>query len=120
MEEHVWPEPGVYNHLSENYVLISLYVDEKIDLPEKEQGIVPMKSGGTRKMKDVGDKWEHFQTENFNTNSQPYYVLLSPDGKMLNYPVGYTPDKDEYASFLDCGLEQFKSLEAEKKLLGEK
>jgi thiol:disulfide interchange protein DsbD len=117
MEEHVWPESNVYKFLKEEYVLISLYVDEKIDLPEVEQKTVPMKSGGTRKLRTTGHKWQHLQTENFDNNSQPYYVLLSPDGKMLNQPVGYTPNSQEYSSFLQCGLERFNELSG-KKVLG--
>lgn len=119
MEEHVWPEPDVYKFLKEEYVLISLYVDEKIDLPEPEQKTVPMKTGGTRKLRTTGHKWQYLQTENFDNNSQPYYVLLSPDGKMLNNPVGYTPDSDEYSSFLRCGLDRFNELSG-KKVLGSK
>jgi thiol:disulfide interchange protein len=120
MEEHVWPTQEVYKYLKDDFVLISLYVDEKIDLPEVEQKTVPMKSGGTRKLRTTGHKWQYLQTENFNNNSQPYYVLLSPDGKMLNHPVGYTPESSEYADFLECGLQKFNDLEAEKKLLGAK
>jgi thiol:disulfide interchange protein DsbD len=57
----------------------------------------------------VGDKWSAFQAENFNASSQPWYVLLSPDEKLLTPPVGYTPDKEVYASWLECGLDAFKS-----------
>ena len=118
MEEHVWPTPKVYKYLRDDYVLISLYVDEKIDLPKDQQVEVPMKSGGTRKLRTTGHKWQHFQTEYFNNNSQPYYVLLSPDGKMLNRPVPYTPDEKEYAAFLECGLQRFRELQASGKVLG--
>ena len=111
MEEHVWPTKQVYKYLRDDYVLISLYVDEKIDLPAEEQVEVLMKSGGTRKLRTTGHKWQHFQTEYFNNNSQPYYVLLSPDGKMLNKPVPYTPNEKEYAAFLECGLKRFKELQ---------
>lgn len=110
MEEHVWPEPDVYKLLKDDYVLISLYVDEKIDLPENEQVEVQKATGGTRKLRNVGHKWSHFQTEFFNTNTQPYYVLLSPDGKLLNHPVGFTPEEQEYVNFLECGLEAYKQL----------
>ncbi len=120
MEEHVWPDPNVYKFLKDEFVLISLYVDEKIDLPEAEQVTVPMKTGGTRKLRTIGQKWQYFQTEHFDNNSQPYYVLLTPDGKMLNQPVGYTPDSEEYSSFLRCGLDRFNELEGSKKVLGSK
>lgn len=108
MEEHVWPEPNVYKYLKNDYVLISLYVDEKIELPAAEQIVVQKSTGGTRKLRNYGHKWAHFQTEYFHTNSQPYYVLLTPEGKLLNTPVGYTPDDKEYEAFLQCGLDNFK------------
>ncbi len=113
MEEHVWPQSPVIDRLKEDFVLISLYVDEKITLPEEDQIVVQKKSGNKQKLRTYGNKWEHFQSEYFNNNSQPYYVLLSPDGKLLNQPVGYTPDVEEYASFLDCGLDVFKELQSE-------
>ncbi len=110
MEEHVWPEPEVYKLLKNEYVLISLYVDEKVELPEEEQVVVESINGGTEKLRTVGKKWQHFQTKYFNNNSQPYYVLLSPDGKLLNNPVAYTPDAEKYADFLKCGLESWEKL----------
>ncbi len=124
MEEHVWPENSVYKRLKNDYVLISLYVDEKLELPEEEQIVVPKTSGGTRKLRTTGQKWSYFQTEYFQTNSQPYYVLLSPEGELLNAPVGYTPDSREYTGFLECGLEAFRELterkESERKQLGKR
>jgi thiol:disulfide interchange protein DsbD len=119
MEEHVWPEPSVYKYLKDDFVLISLYVDEKIELPAEEQKVLPVKSGGTFKLRTTGHKWQYLQTETFENNSQPYYVLLSPEGKMLNQPVGYTPDSDEYANFLECGLQRFNELSG-KQVLGAK
>lgn len=106
MEEHVWPKKKIDNYLRNEYVLISLYVDNKKELPEDEQVLVNRINGGTRKLENYGHKWAHFQTQFFQTNSQPFYVLLSPDGQqVLNAPVGYTPDEDEYAQFLQCGLD---------------
>ena len=110
MEEHVWPIKKIDNYLRNNYVLISLYVDDKKLLPEEEQILVNRANGGTRKLKNYGHKWANFQTQFFQTNSQPYYVLLNSDGtKILNKAVGYTPDENDYAQFLECGLEVFKS-----------
>jgi thiol:disulfide interchange protein len=111
MEEHVWPRQEVDRLLRNEFVLISLYVDEKIDLPEEEQITVESKVTGTRKLKRTGDKWQHFQTEFFNNNSQPFYVLMTPDGQLLNNPVGYTPDVQEYAAFLQCGLDAWRKIE---------
>ncbi len=102
MEEHVWPKDGINEKLRDDFVLISLYVDEKIDLPEEER---------TKGMRNYGHKWAAFQAQYFNNNSQPYYVLLSPDGKLLNNPVGYTPDATEYAAFLSCGLDAFRDMD---------
>ncbi len=109
MEEHVWPEEEVKRYLEEDYVLISLYVDDKKVLPEDQQLTVNRVNGGTRKLENYGHKWAHFQTQFFESNSQPFYVLLSPDGKqILNQPVGYTPDETDYAGFLQCGLDVFQ------------
>ena len=111
MEEQVWPKTEVYDLIDQNYVLISLYVDEKIDLPAEEQIEVPRRSGGTRTLRTTGNKWAYFQSENFGNNSQPWYVLLSSDGQqLLNNPVGYTPDSREYADFLRCGLQANEEL----------
>lgn len=106
MEENVWVDPAVYKILSEEFVLISLYVDDRTELSEEEQIYVQQKNR-QRQLKTVGNKWSYFQTLNFNNNSQPYYVLMSPDEELLNTPVGYTPDATEYATFLNCGLNAF-------------
>lgn len=111
MEEHVWPKKEVYDMIKDDYVLISLYVDEKIELPLEEQVTVSSKVTGQRTLRRTGDKWAHFQTEYFNNNSQPYYVLIGPDGQLLNSPVGYTPDVTEFASFLECGQEAWDKLQ---------
>jgi thiol:disulfide interchange protein DsbD len=106
MEEHVWPEGKIKDYLNDDYVLISLYVDDKKELPEDQQVEVERIGGGTRVLENYGHKWAHFQTQFFQSNSQPYYVLLSPDGKeILNKPVGYTPDVEDYEAFLQCGLD---------------
>jgi thiol:disulfide interchange protein DsbD len=110
MEEHVWPEPEVYPTLRDEYVLISLYVDDKAELPVEEQQTVPKPAGGTATLRREGQKWAYFQAANFNVNSQPYYVLMSPDGQVLNPPVGYTPDVEDYSAFLECGLSNFRRL----------
>ncbi len=108
MEEHVWSSPKIEGLIRNDYVLISLYVDDKKELPENEQIEVNRINGGTRKLANYGHKWANFQTQFFQTNSQPYYVLMDSDGKqILNQPVGYTPNEDDYAQFLECGLEIF-------------
>lgn len=100
MEEHVWPEPEVYGHLKEDYILISLYVDDK----------EPATGADAEKYRNIGKKWHQFQKKYFGTNSQPFYALLSPEGRLLNQPVAFTPDAEEYGEFLRCGLENFKQL----------
>ena len=110
MEEHVWPLEQVDNAIRENYVLISLYVDDKKTLPDNEQLLVTRTNGkGVRKLINYGHKWAYFQAQYFKTNSQPYYILYDPNSnEILNNPVGYTPNEDEYLAFLNCGLEAFK------------
>ena len=111
MEEHVWPKASIKSYFENDYVLISLYVDDKKELPETQKLTVERLGGGARVLENYGHKWAHFQTQFFQSNSQPYYVLLSPDGKtVLNPPVGYTPDEEDYKVFLDCGLEAFDKL----------
>lgn len=111
MEEHLWPDPNIKPYFENDYVLISLYVDDKEELPKDQKLVVERLNGGTRTLENYGHKWAHFQTQFFQTNSQPYYVLLSPDGqKILNQPVGYTPDIEAYKLFLECGLKQFEKL----------
>ncbi len=114
MEETVWPTKEVYGYLKDDYVVISLYVDEKIALPEDQQRTMPLKGGGTQRLRNVGHKWAYFQRENFNDNSQPQYVLISPDGVLLNKPVSGMQEVDDYANFLKCGLDKFKELSAKK------
>ena len=108
MEENVWSEPDVYEILKEDYVLISLYVDDRKELPESEQFDFKYDTGRVKHIETIGQKWGTFQTVNFNAASQPYYVLMSPDLEILNNAVQYT-DSDVYREWLKSGLENFKS-----------
>lgn len=114
MEEKVWVDESVEQLLNE-YVIVSLYVDDKIALPENEQKPIdiPLSDGGvkTKMLKTVGDKWSTFEAIRFGQVSQPYYVLISPDEYLLNNPVGYTPVASEYADWLTCSLDAFKKLQ---------
>ncbi len=111
MEEHIWSLEKIDNYLRNEYVLISLYVDDKKDLPDDEKVEVNRVNGGKRLLKNYGHKWANFQTQFFKSNSQPYYVLLNSDAnQVLIEPIGYTPDESEYAKFLDSGLEVFKKI----------
>ncbi|WP_306640862.1 protein-disulfide reductase DsbD family protein [Sanyastnella coralliicola] len=106
MEETVWTDPTVAETIKNDFVLVSLYVDDKNSLPEEKQGVFTFESTGkTKRIRTIGNKWATFQNHYFNNNSQPYYVMLSPDGELLGNPVGYTPDVSEYQSYLECGVE---------------
>ncbi|MCC7332132.1 MAG: thioredoxin family protein [Flavobacteriales bacterium] len=111
MEESVWTVESIKEKLKNDFILVSLYVDDKVDLPENQQGVFEFDSNGTikrKKIKTIGNKWATFQTHVFNNNSQPFYVMLSPEGELLANPVGYLPDVEAYKNFLDCGLNAFK------------
>ena len=112
MEEHVWPLKDVDKLIRDEFVLISLYVDDKKSLADFEKINVNRISGkGVRTLENYGHKWAYFQARYFNVNSQPYYLIMDPDSySILNSPVGYTPDKMEYVNFLNCGLSSFKEL----------
>lgn len=110
MEENVWPTEEVKTLIEKEYILVSLYVDDRKLLPENEQFLFTTGNGFKKEIKTIGDKYATMQTENFSNNSQPYYVLISPDEKLLTHPVGYTPNAHEYAEWLKCGLEAFKKL----------
>ncbi len=112
MEENVWSEPDIYPLLKEDYVLISLYIDDRKPLPEEGQFDFKFESGRVKTIKTVGEKWGTFQTLNFNAASQPYYVLLSPDLEVLNSSIQYT-DKDTYLNWLKAGLKNYRSLQPE-------
>ena len=112
MEETVWAEPDILKTLQDHYVLVSLYVDDKRELPQEEQHIYVSCRGQKKLIKTEGNKWATLQAESFGSVSQPWYVLLSPDGKLLTDPVGYTPDKDEYGAFLARGVQGMQMLSA--------
>lgn len=109
MEEFVWSEPDILPILQNDVVLASLYVDDKEELPEAAQSKIDMGGGQMKKIKTIGDRWSMFQQVNFNNNSQPHYVLMTPDGKVINTPVsGYMP-KEDFKKFLECGVNYFKN-----------
>ncbi len=108
MEEFVWNEPDILPTLQNEFILASLYVDDKEELPADQQTTIDMVVGKMKKIKTIGDKWSMFQQVNFNNNSQPHYVLVTPEGKIINNPVsGYMP-KEDFKNFLECGLDYFK------------
>lgn len=110
IEDNVWSDVAVQEKLKQ-YVIISLYVDDRKALPEDEW-FVSSATGKEREIKTVGQKWSAFQAEHFKTNSQPLYVLLNTKEQLLNQPVAYSysKDKQNYISFLECGLKMNKQL----------
>jgi thiol:disulfide interchange protein DsbD len=111
MEEHVWPVDGVKELIHDDYVLVSLYVDDKRELPKEEQHEYVTCTGKQKLIVTQGNKWSTVQLETFVISSQPYYALLSPEGRLLTDPVGYTPDVAEYKAFLERGLEGMRELQ---------
>lgn len=105
MEDFVWSQNEIQSIIKNEVVLISLYVDEKQELPENEK--FTSKETG-RKIKTKGNKWSDFQITRYKANAQPYYIILDSEGKDLNEPVGYTPDKAEYEAWLQSGISKFK------------
>jgi thiol:disulfide interchange protein DsbD len=110
MEDYVWPLPQVHRLIEQEYILVSLYVDDKSELPEEEQHVYVTSTGKKKPILTVGNKWSTLQTETFVNNSQPYYALLSPDGTLLTDPVAYTPDAATYAAFLQRGISAMQQL----------
>lgn len=108
MEENVWPQPEVKDLIKKNFILVSLYVDDKKTLPDDEQFLFTTNDGSKKKIVTVGDKFATLQSENFKNASQPLYVVISPDEKLMTYPVGYTPSVKDYSQWLECGLEAYK------------
>ena len=108
MEENVWSNPTVYNILQNDYILISLYVDDnEKELPKAAQFDFKKADGQIKKIKTFGDKWATFQIINFKNASQPYYVLMNSELEILNTPQQYT-DTETYKNWLQKGLENFK------------
>lgn len=108
MEEKVWTNKEVDSIMRKEFIVLSLYVDERIKLPATEQTVFKTSSGADKNIVTVGDKWATFQTENFGATSQPQYVILNPNEKLLTKTKFYTPNPDEFASWLKCGLGEMK------------
>jgi thiol:disulfide interchange protein len=108
MEENVWPVPEIKEIIEKDYVLVSLYVDDRAKLPADKAFIYTMPDGSKKQIKTIGDVYATLQSQNFTSVSQPLYVLVTPDEKLLTRPVGYTPNEKEYKEWLECGLDAFK------------
>ncbi|MDP4600801.1 MAG: thioredoxin family protein [Polaribacter sp.] len=111
MEENVWSDPAIYSLLKNEYVLISLYVDDnEKELPKEAQFTFLKDNGKTKEIKTIGDKWTTFQVINFKNASQPYYILMTPELEILNSPQQYSAVKN-YQKWLEKGLKKFKKID---------
>lgn len=108
MEENVWTDPTVKSMMLEDFVVVSLYVDERRVLPASEQMSYTTANHSVKQLVTVGDKWATFQSENFNAVSQPQYAIISPSETLLAKTKYYTRNPQEFASWLQCGLEASK------------
>ena len=108
MEENVWSNEEVMSIMRDKYIVVSLYVDDKKNLPAAKQFTYTTKDGIEKEIITVGNKWATFETENFKNNAQPLYAILNADEILLNNPVGYTPNIQEYKDWLLCGLNAFE------------
>ena len=105
MEASVWTDPSVADKLTKDYVLISLYVDDKTPLPQ------PMEvefNGEKRTLRTIGDKWSYLQASKFGANAQPFYVAVDNEGNPLTGSFGFKEDVSAYLDFLNKGLDQYR------------
>lgn len=105
MEELVWSDPKVLGILNNDVVLISLYVDDKKELPESEQ-YTSATTG--KKIKTIGNKWSDLQIKTYKANAQPFYVIIDHKSENLTQPSAYNPDIEEYYAWLQSGIKNFK------------
>ena len=112
MEAAVWTDPQVASIMTNDYVLIQLFVDDKTPLPSP---IVVTVNGQEQKLRTVGDKWSYLQSSKFGANAQPFYVLLDHQGNPLSHSYAFDDDVNHFLNFLKNGLEKAKESEKEKK-----
>lgn len=105
MEDFVWSKPEILSILKDQVVLVSLYVDDKRELPKEEQ-YVSKETG--KEIITIGNKWSDYQITRYKNNAQPYYIILDSDGNDISKPVGYTPDAAIYKTWLEEGISKFK------------
>lgn len=111
MEESVWGEPGIIDHLKDDVVIASLHVDERVDLPKSEQKTVELVPGKFKKLVTTGDKWMYYQIKEYKISSQPYYVMLDANGKQLaNGSADYQNHSKPavFKQWIEEGLNLFK------------
>jgi len=93
--------------MRKEFVVVSLYVDEKRKLPIQQRMVYKPKEGTEKSIITVGDKWSNFQIENFNAASQPQYAIINTNERALTKTKGYTPNADKFSDWLKCGLKAF-------------
>jgi thiol:disulfide interchange protein DsbD len=109
MEENIWPDKIVDSLMRNEFIVVSLYVDERKKLPLAEQTVEKLSDEAEKSIVTVGDKWASFQIANFGATSQPQYAIISPDQVALTKTKFYTPDPEAFIEWLECGLSAFKS-----------
>jgi thiol:disulfide interchange protein DsbD len=109
MEENVWSQPAVAKYIKENYILVSLYVDDRKKLPIAERFTYETTDKNKKDILTYGDRWATFEAENFGQVSQPLYAVIDNTERLVNNPIGYTPDAAEYLEWLKCGKETFNN-----------
>jgi thiol:disulfide interchange protein len=105
MEETVWIDPIIAETLRDKYIMVSLYVDEKIELPANQQMLYKTHDGRLKEIKTVGNKWATLQSETFQNQAQPFYAVISADSTLLIPTEDYNPDVEEYSNWLNCGIQ---------------
>jgi cytochrome c biogenesis protein CcdA/thioredoxin-related protein len=110
MEDKVWKDRMVDSLMRNEFVVVSLYVDERTKLPLTEQTIYKTPDGAEKSIITVGDKWATFQTQNFGAVSQPQYAIISAEQVALTKTKYYTPDAGEFVEWLKCGIDTHKKI----------
>ena len=105
MEENVWSKPNIYNLLDNEFVIISLYVDDRSELDYNDKFKYINTLGKTQYVNTIGQKWSAFQLLNFKNASQPYYVAMKPTGEILSEPIQYVSEK-KFESWLNSSISE--------------
>jgi thiol:disulfide interchange protein DsbD len=108
MEDKIWPDRIVDSLMRNEFIVVSLYVDERKNLPLAEQTIEKLKNGSEKSIITVGDKWATFQTENFGATAQPQYAIISPNQVALTRTKFFSENADEFIEWLECGLKTYR------------
>jgi thiol:disulfide interchange protein DsbD len=94
--------------MKEKFIVVSLYVDDRTVLSADRQQTYTTRNGQKKQIRTIGDQWATFQSENFEAVAQPQYAIINGDEKLLTRTKSYTPDAQEFKSWLECGLKAFE------------